>query len=323
MSRSRGSFDYQGASRSRDVAGGGYELGLVGIHPYLAWSVLPDLEVWGTAGHAWGRLQIVDEQAGEFLSSPATLDSGMVGVSGRLLTRGATTLRLKGEWALAQMDVARAGTAFEAAIDEHSAAAAGRRGQSRATLYASGVSLTPWGELGLRHDGGDGETGAGLELGGGLRYLDREAGLTVEGHGRWLTVHRGTLREWGFGALVRFAPGTGGRGSSLEPDAVLGRNRERRAAPVGARCHRPAPLQRAGRASGGAVRVRFHALRRRRGAHSLRRRELGPRGCAGIPARRPLGGGAVGDRGAWEVERRERLAAAKVHALMLLGAVQF
>ena len=39
----------------------------------------------------------------------------MVGVSGRLLTRGAATLRLKGEWVLAQMDVARTGTAFEAA----------------------------------------------------------------------------------------------------------------------------------------------------------------------------------------------------------------
>ena len=74
-----------------------------------------DLDVWGTAGHLWGRLQIVDEQAGAFHTSPATLGSGMVGVSGRLLTRGAATLRLKGEWVLAQMDVARTGTAFEAA----------------------------------------------------------------------------------------------------------------------------------------------------------------------------------------------------------------
>ena len=86
---------------------------------------------------------------------------------------------------------------------------------SRERVFTSGVSLTLWGELGLCHDGGDGETGAGLELGGGLRYLDREAGLTVEGHGRWLTVHKGTLREWGFGALVRFAPRTGGRGPSV------------------------------------------------------------------------------------------------------------
>ena len=83
-------------------------------------------------------------------------------------------------------------------------------------MYAFGVLLTPWAELGLRHDGGGGETGAGLELGGGVRYLDRAAGLTVEGHGRWLSVHRGTLREWGFGALVRFASGTtGGRGPSV------------------------------------------------------------------------------------------------------------
>ena len=187
VSRSRGSFDYQGAGRSRDAAVGGYELGLASIHPYLAWSVLPDLDVWGTAGHAWGRLQIVDEQAGEFHTSPAMLDSGMVGVSGRLLARGATTLRLKGEWALAQLDVARAGTAFEAATMNMRRLRLGTE-VSREHVFASGVSLTPWGELGLRHDGGDGETGAGLELGGGLRYLDREAGLTVEGHGRWQTT---------------------------------------------------------------------------------------------------------------------------------------
>ena len=37
-------------------------------------------------------------------------------------------------------------------------------------VLSSGQSITPWGELGLRHDGGDGETGSGLEVGGGLRY---------------------------------------------------------------------------------------------------------------------------------------------------------
>ena len=129
---------------------------------------------------------------------------------------GATTLRLKGEWALAQLDVARAGTAFRRGDDEHAAAARGHRSQPRARLRLQAWSLTPWGELGLRHDGGDGETGAGLELGGGLRYLDREAGLTVEGHGRWLTVHKGTLRRMGLRrARAALRPGRGGRGPLL------------------------------------------------------------------------------------------------------------
>ncbi len=213
VSRSRGSFDYQGVGRNRDGAAG-YELKLTSLHPYLSWSALPDLDVWGTAGHGWGRLVILDEHAGEVHASPATLDSGMVGVNGRVLSRGATTLRLKGEWALAQMDVARSPEAFEVPTMNMRRLRVGTE-VNRQHVYASGVSLTPWGEFGLRHDGGDGETGSGLELGGGLRYRNREAGLIAESYGRWLTARKGTLREWGFGALVRFAPGTGGLGPSV------------------------------------------------------------------------------------------------------------
>ena len=321
VSRSRGAFDYRGAGRSGDAAEGAYELGLASIHPYLAWSVLPDLDVWGTAGHAWGRLQIVDGQAGAFLTSPATLDSGMLGVSGRLLTRGATTWRLRGEWALAQMDVARAGAAFEAATVNMRRLRLGTE-VSHERVYASGVSLTPWGELGLRHDGGDGETGAGLELGGGLRYLDREAGLTVEGHGRWLTVHRGTLREWGFGALVRYAPGAGGRGPSLSLMPSWGET----ASGVQRLWDRGAtdPLLRD--APGARLEAQFgYGFTPFKGAGVLT--PFGGVSLAREVARGyRLGGRLAVGRAATvslEAERRERLAAARVHALMLLGAVQF
>ena len=155
FSRSRGSFDYQGVGRNLDAGRGTYELGLVSIHPYLAWSVLPGLDVWGTVGHAWGDLRVVDAAAGNVLTSPATLDSGVVGVSGRLLTRGATTLRLKGEWALAQMNVARASTAFDAAPVDMQRLRMGAEVSYQHAL-SSGALLIPWGEVGLRHDGGDG-----------------------------------------------------------------------------------------------------------------------------------------------------------------------
>ena len=85
---------------------------------------------------------------------------------------------------------------------------------SHELLFSSGASLTPWGELGLRHDGGDGETGAGLEVGGGLRYRNPQ-GWTTEGYGRWLAAHQGALREWGFGAVLRYDPGASGRGPSV------------------------------------------------------------------------------------------------------------
>ena len=83
-------------------------------------------------------------------------------------------------------------------------------------VFASGHALAPWGELGLRHDGGDGQTGSGLEVGAGLRYRDPGAGWTAEGYGRWLAVHGGALaREQGFGARLRFGPGISSRGPSV------------------------------------------------------------------------------------------------------------
>ena len=321
FSRSRGSFDYQGGGRSLDAGRGTYELGLVSIHPYLAWSVLPDLDVWGTVGHAWGVLRVVDEVAGNVRTSPTTLDSGVVGVSGRLLTRGATTLRLKGEWALAQMDVAQAGTAFDAATVDMQRLRLGTEVSYEHTL-SSGASLIPWGEVGLRHDGGDGETGAGMEVGGGIRHLNPEAGLTVEGHGRWLSMHRGTLREWGFGGMIRFAPKAAGRGPSVSlmpawGDTASGVQQLWEHGATDPLLH-SAPGARLDAEFGyGFAALRGQGLLTPYGGVSLVREaargyRFGGRLAVGRSATVSL-----------EAERRQHLAAARVHRLMLLGNVQF
>ena len=182
--------------------GGEHDLRLVGVHPFLGWSVTPGLQLWGTVGHAWGELRIVDELGG--LTGVATLNSGALGLNGRLLTRGATTLSLRGEGALAQL-TADSATFEVATLDMWRFRLTTEL--SHELLFSSGTSLTPWAELGARHDGGDGQTGAGLELGGGLRYRVPQVGLTAEGYGRWLAVHEGALQEWGVGAMVTIDPG--------------------------------------------------------------------------------------------------------------------
>ena len=212
VSWSRGSFDYYAGGR--DAGGGAHELQLTGVHPYLGWSVSPDLDVWGTVGHSWGEIRIVDDLAGDSRTSEAMLDSGAVGVSGRLLARGTTSLKLKGEGALARLDAAGDEETFGAVTVDMRRLRLSTEA-SHEHVFSAGGSLTPWGELGVRHDGGDGETGAGLEVGGGLRYHNPEAGWTTEGYGRWLAAHEGTIREWGFGALLRFAPGASGHGPSV------------------------------------------------------------------------------------------------------------
>ena len=94
---------------------------------------------------------------------------------------------------------------------------------SQAFRMDGGGTLTPSLELGLRHDGGDAETGMGVELGGGVSCQDPEAGLSVEAKTRMLVAHADSdYREWGVSGAVRLAPGERGRGLSVSLSPVLG-----------------------------------------------------------------------------------------------------
>ena len=212
VSRSRSSFGYY-ADAGADLAGAN-ELRLTGVHPYLAWSASPDLVVWGTIGHAWGDFQVDDHLGAGMLRGVATMNAGSVGVNGRLLGRGATTLRVRGEGGLAQLGIAGdMETLGLVDVDMRRLRLAAEA--SHEHLFSFGSTLTPWAEVGLRHDGGDGEIGAGLEVRAGVRYRDLPQGLTIEGYGRRLVVHAGTVRESGFGAVLRVDPGESGLGPSM------------------------------------------------------------------------------------------------------------
>ena len=79
-------------------------------------------------------------------------------------------------------------------------------------------------EVGVRHDGGDAETGFGLDLGGGLAWSDPGTGLRAEASGRGLLTHeRAGFRQRGIaGAFVWDpAPGTD-RGPSLTLTQTMG-----------------------------------------------------------------------------------------------------
>ena len=92
-------------------------------------------------------------------------------------------------------------------------------------------------ELGLRHDGGDAETGFGLDLGGGITLSHPARGLQVEVRGRGLLSHAAEgFRDQGFsgslswqqrpdsdlGAMLSISQTMGGS-SSGGADALLSR----------------------------------------------------------------------------------------------------
>ena len=81
--------------------------------------------------------------------------------------------------------------------------------------------LTPSLEAGLRYDGGDAETGAGIELGGGLGYA--AGNLSVEVNARALVAHEDTeYEEWGFSGSIIYTPGRDGRGLWMKLGSAWG-----------------------------------------------------------------------------------------------------
>ena len=108
---------------------------------------------------------------------------------------------------------------------------------SRAYTLAGRLSLRPSVEVGLRHDGGDAETGAGMDVGAGLVMADAETGLAVDVRVRTLLVHQAEgFRERGvavslsynptpstpLGLTARVAPSWGGQATS-GAEALWGR----------------------------------------------------------------------------------------------------
>ena len=93
---------------------------------------------------------------------------------------------------------------------------------SRAFALGGGGTLTPSLTLGLRQDGGDGDTGSGVELGAGLGWSDPKAGVSSELRVSGLTAHESGKEEWSASGSLRFAPGPSGRGASLSLAPSLG-----------------------------------------------------------------------------------------------------
>ena len=70
-----------------------------------------------------------------------------------------------------------------------------------------GGQVVPKLTLGARHDGGDAETGFGVEVGGGLAWNDPGLGFTLDIEGRTLIAHgNDDLKDRGYAASLAFDP---------------------------------------------------------------------------------------------------------------------
>ena len=221
LSEGEGSFD--------DGAGGGgsVESSLTSVFPYARLGLGDGVDLWGLAGVGSGDLRLAVGE--EVTETGLSMHMGALGLRADLVPgaeAGDIGLAFTSDalWARTESDAARssAGGRLEAAGGDVSRVRVALEG-SRAFAAGPGATLTPALELGLRLDGGDAETGAGVEAGFGFEYADPARGFTVEGHVRGLLTHSDSgYEEWGASGSVRLDPGVSGRGLSLTLAPVWG-----------------------------------------------------------------------------------------------------
>ena len=189
---------------------------MASVQPYVGWLLEEGARLWGSVGYGTGEVEIEDQDLMERFGrqkSDSRLLAAAVGGSVRLVSEGALQVELKGEGQMTRYEVDDNGDLIAGLSVQTRRVRVSAQGTREYELDGGG-RVSPSGELGVRWDGGDGATGAGVELGGGVSWSG--AGRVVlEVGGRWLVAHRSDLEEWGLSGGVRLEPEAGGRGLSL------------------------------------------------------------------------------------------------------------
>ena len=207
-----------GLSLARSMSLGGYQAetagqvqsAVTGLYPWLGYRLSDRVSVWGVTGYGSGSL-LLTPASGAPLESALSMAMAAGGTRGDLVAGGA------GGFALAfKADALWVGTSIdgtdgpEGRLKATGAAVTRlRTGLEGSRDYALGdvLSLKPLVEVGLRHDGGDAETGAGMDVGGGVTVSAPAAGLSVDLRVRMLLVHQAEgFRDRGMSMTLSYDP---------------------------------------------------------------------------------------------------------------------
>ena len=235
VSHSTAEGGYSGAPDAGDAGSGGkVEATLTGLFPWARHALSDRLEAWGAAGYGAGELTVTPKAPGTGGDGPAIhadLDLRMAaaGLRGTILDGGADGLTLIGKIdAMAVQTASGRGRGTDGGNLEPARATVTRLRlgveASRPVGLGGGAALTPSLEIGVRHDGGDAETGFGLDLGGGLALSDPKRGLQAELRGRGLLAHESKgFRDLGFSGSLAWEGNPGSdRGAKLRLTQTVG-----------------------------------------------------------------------------------------------------
>ena len=221
LSHSSGDGSYR-LDPAKGEDAGTVDSSLTGVYPYARVDLNAKVSAWALAGMGSGELTL--RQTGKKpMPTDISMRMGALGVKGQVLDgSGPSGVALN-----VKSDAMWVGTKSERSGDMIATQGDVMRLRliiqgERTFEGGSGAAFTPSAEVGLRHDGGDAETGTGVEVGAGLRYSI--GSVTIEARARTLLAHEASgYDEWGMSGAIRVTPAASGRGLTLSIAPAWGR----------------------------------------------------------------------------------------------------
>ena len=193
------------AVRSGD---GSVEASLTAAIPYAALQASERLKLWGAAGYGTGEVTLKTALGGSY-KADTSWSMAAAGLRGDLLAppaEGSGPALAVTSDALWTRSSSEKTDQLAASESDATRLRLGLEGSYRMALEGGG-HLTPKLEVGARHDGGDAETGFGVEIGGGIAWSDPALGLSLDVSGRTLIAHgNDDLKDRGYAAALAFDP---------------------------------------------------------------------------------------------------------------------
>ena len=220
VSHGTGGADYHSdADVDADAAGGGaeeqgrLETVLTALYPYARWTFPDGLELRGVLGAGTGETRHWPGDGAAREKSGLRMYMASLGARRSLPAAAGLDLAARGDASLSRLETGAGPDHIDGLSADNWRARLGLEASRRVDLGGD-AALTPFVETAVRRDGGDGLTGTGVEVAGGVRYA--APGVQVEARGRWLAAHtEAGARERGVSVTARMGPGAHGRGLSL------------------------------------------------------------------------------------------------------------
>ena len=203
LSHSRGLGNYASVDTGRMTSA------VTGLYPWIGYKASERVTVWTVAGYGAGGL-LLNPGAGPAIETGLSMAMAAGGGRGQILGDG------NGFGLAFKADALWVGThtnavdgpggrlaATDAAVNRLRTALEG----SHNLTIGNRMALTPSVEVGIRQDGGDAETGTGMDVGAGLVFADAGTGLSVDVRVRRLVVHQADgFAEHGLSISVSYNP---------------------------------------------------------------------------------------------------------------------